>query len=156
MTHRSPFATNRSRVFAFLAMALLLSSCYDSLSENQTNEPEQLHDVTVSLVSINISGELYTRASDESATEASVKRIALSVFNLNDSVITSAIQNQDVDSANFGQPMTFRLPVGTYKFVAVAHGASSASVPVASINSVIEFSLGSEEVNSKSHDSRTT
>ena len=153
MTHRSPFATNRSRIFAFLAMALLLSSCYDSFSENQTNEPEQLHDVTMSLAGINISKELYTRAS---ATEAGVKRIALSVFDLNGTLITSATQNQDVDASNFGQPVTFRLPVGTYKFVAVAHGASSASVPVASINSVTEFSLGSEEVNSKSHDSRTT
>lgn len=151
MILRSLFATNKCRIFALLALALLLSSCHDSFSENQTNEPEQLHDVTVSLAGINISKESYTRASDKSATEAGVKRIALSVFDLNGTLITSVTQDQHADAANFGQPMTFRLPVGSYKFVAVAHGASSASIPVATINSVTEYSRSTERVSNPTY-----
>lgn len=106
-------------------------------------------DVKVALSGIDI--QVTPEDAKSTASEAGVKRIALSVFDLNGTLITSTTQSQDVDAANFGQPMTFRLPVGTYKFVAVAHGASSASVPVATINSVTEFSLGSVEVSGKTY-----
>lgn len=53
-------------------------------------------------------------ASDNNATQAGVKRIALSVFDLNGTLITSATQNKDADASNFGQPITFRIPIGSY------------------------------------------
>lgn len=140
------------RALIIVAVAAILFSC------KTTNEPAgQMVDVTVNLSGIDIqvtpedAPSRMPAASDKDAAGAKVKRIALSVFDLNDSLITSVTQNQDVDAANFGQPITFRLPVGSYKFVAVAHGASSALVPVATINSVTEFSIGSEKVNSRTY-----
>lgn len=140
------------KAFVIAVVAVMFFSC------KTTNEPAgQMVDVTVNLSGIDIqvtpqdAPSRMPAASDKGASEAGVKRIALSVFDLNGTLITSTTQNQDVDAANFGQPVTFRLPVGTYKFVAVAHGASSASVPVATINSVTEFSLGSVEVSGKTY-----
>lgn len=132
------------RALIIVAVAVMFFSC------KTTNEPAgQMVDVTVNLSGIDIqvtpedAPSRMPAASDKGASEAGVKRIALSVFNLNDSLITSVTQNQDVDAANFGQPITFRLPVGSYKFVAVAHTVAATSDPVATINSVTEFSLGS-------------
>lgn len=140
------------KIFVIVAVAAILFSC------KTTNEPAgQMVDVIVDFSGIDIqvtpeyAPSRMPAASDKDAAGAKVKRIALSVFDLNDSLITSVTQNQDVDAANFGQPITFRLPVGSYKFVAVAHGASSALVPVATINSVTEFSIGSEKVNSRTY-----
>ena len=127
-----------------VATVAMLFSC----SKSDT-PAAQMVDVKVALSGIDI--QVTPEDAKSTASEAGVKRIALSVFDLNGTLITSATQNQDVDAANFGQPVTFRLPVGTYKFVAVAHGASSASVPVATINSVTEFSLGSVEVSGKTY-----
>lgn len=140
------------RALIIVAVAAILFSC------KTTNEPAgQMVDVIVDFSGIDIqvtpeyAPSRMPAASDKDAAGAKVKRIALSVFDLNDSLITSVTQNQDVDAANFGQPIIFRLPVGSYKFVAVAHGASSASVPVATINSVTEFSRGSEKVSGSTY-----
>lgn len=127
-----------------VATVAMLFSC----SKSDT-PAAQMVDVKVALSGIDI--QVTPEDAKSTASEAGVKRIALSVFDLNGTQITSTTQNQDVDAANFGQPVTFRLPVGTYKFVAVAHGASSASVPVATINSVTEFSLGSVEISGKTY-----
>lgn len=132
------------KILFLIALVATLFSC----SKDQQSA-SQMVDVKVALSGIDI--QVTPEDAKSTASEAEVKRIALSVFDLNGNLITSATQNQDVDAANFGQPMTFRLPVGSYKFVAVAHGASSASVPVATINSVTEFSLGSVEVNSRTY-----
>ena len=131
------------KAFIVAAVVVMFFSC------KTTNEPAgQMVDVIVDLsgVDIQITPEdalsRMPAASDKDASGAKVKRIELSVFDLNDSLITSVTQNQDVDAANFGQPIKFRLPVGSYKFVAVAHTVAATSDPVATINSTTEFSLG--------------
>lgn len=140
------------KALLLISIVALFFSCKTS------NEPAgQMVDVTVVLSGIDIqvtpedAPSRMPAASDKGPSDAKVKRIALSVFDLNDSLITSVTQNQDVDAANFGQSITFRLPVGSYKFVAVAHGASSALAPVATINSVTEFSRGTEKVSNPTY-----
>lgn len=140
------------KALLLISIVALFFSCKTS------NEPAgQMVDVTVVLSGIDIqvtpedAPSRMPAASDKGPSDAKVKRIALSVFDLNGNLITSATKNKDVDADNFDQPMTFRLPVGSYKFVAVAHGASSALVPVATINSSTEFSIGSEKVSGSTY-----
>lgn len=127
-----------------VAVAAILFSC------KTTNEPAgRMVDVTVDLSGIDIqitpedAPSRMPAASDKGVSDAKVKRIALSVYNSNDSLMSSATQDIDADADDFGKPVTFRLPVGSYKFVAVAHTVSATSDPVATINSTTEFSLGS-------------
>ena len=140
------------RALIIVAVAAILFSC------KTTNEPAgQMVDVTVDFSGIDIqvtpedAPSRMPAASDKGPSDAKVKRIALSVFDLNGNLITSATKNKDVDADNFDQPMTFRIPVGSYKFVAVAHSAASESVPVATINSVTEFSRGTEKVSNPTY-----
>lgn len=123
-----------------VATVAMLFSC----SKSDTPE-SQMVDVKVALsgVDIQVTPEDQEGMAKSTTAEAGVKRIALSVYDLNGNLIQSATQNQDVESATFGQPMTFRIPVGTYKFVAVAHTVAATTDPVAAISSATEFSLGS-------------
>lgn len=137
----------RKSLFLF-AIAAMLLSC------KATNEPKnaQYVDVTVSLAGLDIQitpEDAPRRApmeSDQNATQAKVKRIALNIYDLNGTLIQSETQNYDVDADNFGNAMTFRLAAGSYKFVAVAHAVADATDPVATINSVSEISFGATTV----------
>ncbi|MDO4949716.1 MAG: FimB/Mfa2 family fimbrial subunit [Bacteroidales bacterium] len=127
------------RILLLIALVATLFSC----SKDQQLS-SQMVDVKVALTGIDI--QVTPEDTRSTASEAGVKRIALSVYDLNGNLIQSATQNKDVDAANFGTPMTFRIPVGAYKFVAVAHTVAATTDPVATINSVTEFSLGSSLV----------
>ncbi|MCQ2330257.1 MAG: FimB/Mfa2 family fimbrial subunit [Paludibacteraceae bacterium] len=118
----------------------------------KTNDPQsvQMVDVTVSFTGIDIqvtpenAPMRIPAASDKNATQAKVKRISLSAYDATTgNLISSASQNQNTDATNFGT-ITMRIPVGSYKFVAVADTVSSSSSII--INSISEISLGSAPV----------
>ena len=126
------------------AVLILLPSC------KNTNSPEnnQYVDVTIALsgIDIQITPENAPRhapmASDKNASQAKVKRIALSIYDATTDTLVKSFTETNTDS-NFGQDTTLRLRAGSYKFVAVAHGVAATSDPVATINTVSEVSFGS-------------
>lgn len=122
----------------FLALVAFLVSC------SKDNQPTDcMVDVTVSLNGLDITITPEDAKSGNDAQAAGVKRIALSVYDLSGNLIADTIQNKDVDATGFGNPITMRLPVGSYKFVAVAHTVASSADPVATINSASSVSFGS-------------
>lgn len=131
MIRRSSFVTKGVRLFVLSVSVLLLSSCSD---EDQTVEAGQLHNVIVSLTGINFFTEPDTRASDVSATDAGITRIALKVFDskkVEQVTITQVASEVGEDFNN----LSFQLPAGTYTFVAVAHDATGDDIGCATITS---------------------
>ena len=134
------------RLFILVAIAAILFSC------KTTNQPNdgQMVDVTVSFSGIDVqvtpedAPSRLPAASNKTTTQAKVKRIALSVYDLNGVQIKSAKQNKNVNATDFGT-IKMRIPIGSYKFVAVAD-TSTATADVATINAVNEVSFGSARV----------
>lgn len=134
------------RLFILVAIAAILFSC------KTTNQPNngKMVDVTISFAGIDVqvtpedAPSRLPAASDKGVTDAKVKRIALSVFDLNGVLIKSAKQNKNADATDFGT-ITMRIPIGGYVFVAVAD-TSTSTADVATINSVSEVSFGSAQV----------
>lgn len=132
----------------FFALIALISVVFVTSCKNNDQLPSQMVDVTVSFSGIDIqvtpedAPMRMPAASDKDADQASVKRIALSVYDSNGSLIASSSQNKDVDATGFGA-ISLRIPIGSYKFVAVAHTVAATDDPVATINSVSSVSLGS-------------
>lgn len=130
------------RLFFVIAIAAILFSC------KTTNQPNngQMVDVTVSFAGIDVqvtpedAPSRLPAESDKTTTQAKIKRIALSVYNMNGNLISSASQNKNVDATNFGT-ISMRIPVGAYTFVAVAD-TSTSTAAVATINAVSEVSFG--------------
>lgn len=126
-------------LLAAAALCMLFTAC----RKDQDITPLMV-DVQVSFPGLDITvTPADTKSGSESTvSQAGVKRIALSVYDLSGNLIADTIKNKDVDAATFGNPITMRLPVGSYKFVAVAHGVANSADPVATINSATEVSFG--------------
>lgn len=140
-------------IFAIISMfaVVFAISC-------KTNDPQsvQMVDVTISFSGIDIqvipenAPMRIPAANDKDVTQAKVKRIALSVYDATTgNLISLSVQNLNVDATDFGT-ITMRIPVGSYKFVAVAD-TSTSTASVASINSVSEVSFGSVLVNNPTY-----
>lgn len=139
------------RIKSFLPF--LLVSSFVWLVACQPDEPLQSNrevEVSVSFAGFTISSEepdgpLYApAASDKTASQASVNRIGLAVFDANNSLVHFVQQDQDDDPSVFGQGFSFRLHVGTYTFVSVAYKLPSitATKPILTIVSPTLVSLG--------------
>lgn len=134
MIRQSSLATKINGILALLMYVLLLSSCTKSFVENHIEVPEQLHNVTVSLSGIDFSTEANTRASDASATDAGITRIAFKVFDSKKVEQVSITQVATEVGEDFNS-LSFQLPEGTYTFVAVAHDATGNDIGCATITS---------------------
>lgn len=145
MIRWSIFATNRSWIFTLSVLVLLLSSCSDSFIENQIIEPEQLHNISVSLTGIDFSTESNTRASEASAADAGITRIALKVFD-SEKVEQVSITQVASEAGDDFNNLSFQLPAGTYTFVAVAHDATGDDIGCATITSAEVATLPEKSV----------
>ena len=131
------------KFFFFTMLMALLISC------KTTNQPtDQMVDVTVSFSGMDIqvtpeyAPSRMPAESDNDADQARVKRIALSVYNtLDDKLVKTVVQNANVDPDDFGI-IEMRIPVGSYKFVAVADTSKSTDT-IAVVNSISSVSFGS-------------
>ena len=121
-------------ILVMLSCVLLMTAC------NKQNENTMVN-VRIDFSGLSISTEAM-KTSDQDANGAAVKRIVLSIYDMNDNLIDSYTQNKDTDPTTFGQAITIRIPVGSYKFVAVAHNVAETTDAAATINSATEVSLG--------------
>lgn len=126
-------------LFLLLSSSLSFLSCTSSLDDTNVINNSELHEVTVTLMGINFTLEP-TRASDATPSEAGITHIALKVFDSDGAEAASITQTPSVPEAEFNN-LKVQLPAGTYKFVAVAHSATKADVPCATINSPTEATL---------------
>lgn len=80
--------------------------------------------------------KIYTRMS---ASETAATRIALTIFDSNNTAVQTLTQRSD--EADFGTFTNIRLSPGTYKFVVVAHKAESTESEAAIITSATEATI---------------
>lgn len=104
--------------------------------------------VNLSITGLNISvapedtPQFLPSASDKTTSEASVSRIAISIFDANTDTLVKSI-TETSSSSDFGQDKTITLPTGSYKVVVVAHAVINDTDPVATITSPSAVSFGS-------------
>ena len=123
---------SRTGLFTMALCSTFFVSCQQ---DNLTIKPsDQKVRVDVSLADFVISTEDdATRASDKNVTEASINRVAFSVFDKNNKVVYSE-KSVETDSA-FGT-FSFLVIPGDYTFVTVAHKASGKDDAAADIQSL--------------------
>ena len=123
---------SRTGLFTMALCSTFFLSCQQ---DNLTIKPsDQKVRVDVSLADFVISTEDdATRASDKNVTEASINRVAFSVFDKNNKVVYSE-KSVETDSA-FGT-FSFLVIPGDYTFVTVAHKASGKDDAAADIQSL--------------------
>ena len=123
---------SRTGLFTMALCSTFFVSCQQ---DNLTIKPsDQKVRVDVSLADFVISTEDdATRASDKNVTEASINRVAFSVFDKNNKVVYSE-KSVETDSA-FGT-FSFLVIPGDYSFVTVAHKASGKDDAAADIQSL--------------------
>lgn len=128
----------KSFVFVFVFVFVSITSCTNGLPEEA--EIVQLHDVSVSLTGINFTIEPLTRASDATAANAGISRIALKVYDEKGGLVASVSQIASEVGEDFNN-LSVKIPAGTYTFVAVAHSATDDNVACATITSATEATL---------------
>ncbi|MBQ0019886.1 MAG: FimB/Mfa2 family fimbrial subunit [Bacteroidales bacterium] len=126
-------------LFLLLSSTLSFLSCTSSLDDTPVINNSELHEVTVTLMGINFTLEP-TRASDATPSEAGITHIALKVFDSDGAEAASITQTSSVSEDDFNN-LKVQLPAGTYTFVAVAHSATKADVPCATVTSPTEATL---------------
>lgn len=131
-------------VFVFVCLGLSSCSCFEDIDAPVPAE-SRLVDVSITFDGLNIAQvpdaprtNAPRKASDKTAAEASVARIALNIYNAAGTQVASFTQSQSDEG--FGT-INSKLLVGDYTFVAVAHGAFTADDPAASIVSATEANV---------------
>lgn len=138
------------RCFAAAVVAFSLFSCVNQIQDDSEpigngNEKVTVH---VSFSGFNLTYEeedATTRASDKTAADAGVDRIALSVFDSGNKLVYSSKKSASVDTEDFDQISCELIP-GDYTFVAVAHKANADSEEAASITSLTEATITTSKV----------
>lgn len=127
-------------VIVIVIVGIGLTSCSndaDCLLETSSN---QLHEVTVSLSTLDFSLQSYGVTTRATATEAEITHIALKVFDSTGKAVADTCQIATNVGEGFNK-LGVQLPTGTYTFVAVAHSATADNVPCATITSATEATL---------------
>lgn len=139
-----------STSIAAVLLSFSLMSCVNQVQDDSEiigNENEKVK-VHVSFSGFNLSYEednVATRASDKTASDAGVDRIALSVFDSSNQLVYSSKKKSSDDTEDFDQ-ISCELMPGNYTFVAVAHKASADSDEAASITSATEATITTSKV----------
>ena len=124
--------------------SFILASCV-----NQIRDIEETDDKAT--VQIYFSGfdpledSVVTTRATQSAAEAGINRIALSVFDKDKALVYSTTRNSSVDTEDFDVISCTLLP-GNYTFVAVAHKASADNEESAAITSATQASITTVKV----------
>ncbi len=135
---RSIFSISLLLTTAVLAM--LSISCSSDSEETLPCDKKQMAEVNVTLSALDISivPDVAFRASDKTASEAGINRIAFAIFNADNSLVYSTTQTSS--ELGFGTIST-KLPLGNYTFVAVAQTLVSNDASTTNIISPTEVSL---------------
>lgn len=112
-------------------------SCINSIQDDSEVVDNEKVTVNISFSDFNLSfeeDEVTTRASDKTAAEVEVNRIALSVFDGSNQLVYSSKKKSSVDTEDFDS-FSCELVPGDYTFVAVAHKANADTDEAATITS---------------------
>lgn len=128
-------------VIVIFIVGINLTSCSNNDTECLLEDSsDHLHDVTVSLSTLDFSLQSYGVTTRATAAEAEITHIALKVFDSTGNVVADTCQIATNVGESFNK-LGVQLPTGTYTFVAVAHSATADNVPCATITSATEATL---------------
>lgn len=133
-------------LLATAVVGALSISCSNDTEEIMACEEKQMAEVNVTLSALDISivPDAQLRASDKTASEASINRIAFAIFDAADNSLVYSV-TQTSGELGFGNIAT-KLPLGNYTFVAVAQTLVSNDASTTDIVSPTEVSLCSQGV----------
>ena len=138
-----------STLFAAILALSLFASCINQIQDDSESEDPVMVHVSFSGFNLSHEEEDASTRSAVSASDAGVNRIALSVFDSNQTLVYSTTKNSTVDTEDFDQ-ISCPLVPGTYTFVAVAHKATGEGDGAAVITSSTEATINTAKL-SKTH-----
>ena len=111
--------------FVGMVACMLMNSCSkDGFQGDNGNEPIEVSTVDVTVhTAFSMSEGAWSATRAVTAADAAISRIVLSVFDTGGNKVKEFAQRQG--DSDFGDFSSFRLPMGTYQFVAVAHMTAS-------------------------------
>ena len=143
--------TNNQSIARVFAAGILSACLFSCTNENIVSQDDTENEVEVNVsfrefsYSFEEDGDLTTRASDKTPSEAGMNRISFSVFDTENQLVYSTTKKASVDVDNFDNISCMLLP-GDYQFVAVVHNANADTEEAAAIASPTQATLTTSKV----------